>query len=87
MLRNFEGQTPDIDYPCEWTYKVVGRSEEVLTEVVTSLIKRDHSLVPSKTSRTGKYVSFELVLTVHDDEDRRGLGQRLHDHVDILFVF
>ena len=87
MLRNFEGQTPEIEYPAEWTFKVVGRSVEILEIAVSTHVAREYELRASKTSRTGKYVSLELILTVTSDEDRRTLGQLLHDDERVLFVF
>ena len=87
MLRSFDGEIPEIDYPCEWNFKLVGRSEEDLRAAVDEVVPGSFSFVPSRASKTGKYLSFELSFTVHDDEERRGIGQRLHDHPAVLFVF
>lgn len=81
---------PAIDYPCAWTWKVVGRDEERLRAAVAAAatgLRGEYTLTPSRVSRTGKYLSLELVATVHDDEERRGIGQALYDHADVLFVF
>jgi len=78
---------PDIDYPCDWTYKVVGRSELVVRRAVSEVLgEEDHRLVPSRQSRTGKYVSLELAFVARDDEHRRGVAQALHEHVDVIYV-
>ena len=86
-MRSFDGQTPDINYPCVWALKVVGRSSETIEAAVQLIVDREYSLNASKVSRGGKYVSLELTVTVTSDEDRREIGQRLHNEPNILFVF
>ena len=78
---------PDIDYPVEWTYKVVGPDEERLRAAIAEAVgSAEHTIRPSRTSSSGKYVSLELVVTVTDEQQRLAIGQALHDHVDVKFV-
>ncbi len=86
-MRFFGDELPAIDYPCEWTWKIVGRDEVRLRAAVARALPGEYTLRPSNVSRTGKYLSLELVATVHDDAERRGIGQALYDHADVLFVF
>lgn len=87
-MRTFrEDERPEIHYPCSWEWKIVGRDEQRLRQAVSAVLQRTYTLRVSNTSRTGKYVSLELVTTVHGDEERRGIGQALHDHADVLYVF
>lgn len=87
-MRTFgENDVPEIDYPCEWRYKILGREEEELREAVDEVVEIDYTLTPSNRSKGGKYLSLELVLTVRTEEERRGIGQRLHAHASVLFVF
>ncbi len=76
----------NLDYPCDWTYKIVGRDEEAMQLAVSMVLDREYRLNPSNRSRTGKYLSLEIVLEVRDEDDRRGVGQALHDRDEILFV-
>ncbi len=87
-LRIFgEQDRPEIDYPCRWSYKVVGESEDRLRVAVGGVVgKTDHTLELSNTSRTGKYVSLALDVLVRDEEQRRGIGQALHEHEDVRLV-
>ena len=87
-LRTFgEADRPEIEYPCRWSYKVVGESEERLRAVIRKVVgDTDHTLKLSNTSRTGKYVSLALDVLVRDEVQRRGIGQTLHEHIDVRLV-
>ena len=87
-MRAFDSDdVPEIDYPCQWTYKILGSAEADLRNAVREVVTGEYILQPSNTSKTGKYMSLELVLTVHTDDERRGIGQRLHAHRAVLYVF
>jgi putative lipoic acid-binding regulatory protein len=78
---------PQIDYPCRWTYKVVGMEEAVLRSVVAGIVQqREHSITLARTSRTGRYVSLAVEVLVHDHDERRGIATRLGEHPDVKFV-
>ena len=88
MTRIFgEDDKLDIDYPVSWSYKVVGGSEERVRAAITGVVGAlEHTVAPSNKSRTGKYVSLELVVVVTHETERLGIGQALHEHVDVKFV-
>ena len=87
-MRTFdENDRPEIEYPCEWTYKILGRAEGELRDAVGEIVKGDYSLELSNHSKTGKYLSLELVLTVQTEEERLSIGRRLHEHQAVLYVF
>lgn len=78
---------PEIDYPCEWSYKLIGREEAALREAVDIIVQADYSLVHSRKSTGGKYLSLELSLTVSTEEERLEIGKRLHEHEAVIYVF
>ena len=44
---NINNQEVNIDYPCEWSYKVIGSDKESVHNAVAGIIQnneRDHSL-------------------------------------------
>ena len=44
---NINNQKVNIDYPCEWSYKVIGSDKESVHDAVAGIIQnneRDHSL-------------------------------------------
>jgi putative lipoic acid-binding regulatory protein len=64
-------EKPEIEYPVEWGYRVIGEDEEkirvAIDEVVDAL---EYSIKFSKTSKGGKYRSFEVKVTVPDESER-----------------
>jgi uncharacterized protein len=84
----FEGMTPEIDYPCRWPYKVIGRDEQLMRRAVAAVVgSLEHSLELSNVSRAGRYRSLLLTVAVASDEERRRIGQALHAHCDVHMVF
>ncbi len=78
---------PEIDYPCRWTYKLVGPSEPALRGAVGSVVAgREHAIDLSRVSSGGKYVSLKVDVLVHDHDERRGLAEALKAHTAVLFV-
>jgi len=69
-VEHIEGK-PEVEYPTEWGYRVIGEDEEqirvAIDEVVDTL---DYSVKFSKTSKNGKYRSFEVKVTVPNEGER-----------------
>ena len=61
---------PEITYPCRWSYKLIGRFEELMEKEAREIVgDKPHTLKPGNKSRTGKFVSMELTVEVcHEDE-------------------
>lgn len=77
----------ELDYPCNWTYKLVVREEiNIKTTVKEVVLKREHSVVESKKSTKGKFKSYTLELLVHNEDDRKTLFEILGKHNDIKMV-
>jgi len=74
---NFSNEErPIIIYPCEWGYKVIGTDEVVMQNRIEHILgNRHYSLVRSKTSAQGKYISLEITLTVANEDERNSLFQ------------
>jgi uncharacterized protein len=77
----------ELDYPCNWSYKIVIRQEQDITDIIKELLEeRKHDIKASKTSSQGKFKSFNLDLVVHNEEDRKSLYQLLDGHEHIKMV-
>ena len=62
---------PEISYPCRWQYKLIGRIEELMHEEAKAIVAhRPHEIKQGNKSRTGKFVSIELVVEVQHEEER-----------------
>ena len=62
---------PEIEYPCEWAYKVITSDKSQVVAAMESIAGAvEYRLNDSNRSRTGKYVSLSVVLMVDDQEHR-----------------
>ena len=76
-----------LEYPCNWCYKVIATEEAALKQAVKDVIDaREHSLEHSNKSKTGKYVSMNLDLLVHNEDDRTFIFDALKKHQAIKMV-
>lgn len=77
----------ELQYPCNWCYKVIATEREALQKAVKEVIdERIHSLSDSNSSKTGKYTSMNLELLVHNEEDRTFIYEALKQHQNIKMV-
>lgn len=82
-----EGEQLDLDYPCEWRYRVIGMdAERVRLAILAVAGDREHSIHAGNTSSGGRYVSLELVMIVDDEAHRHAVFARLAEHADVRFV-
>lgn len=77
---------PNIDYPCDWEYRLIGRTEDGLREAVVAIVPGEHKLAPGKESKGGKYISLCLTVQVTSEAHRHELFASLKAHADVLFV-
>ena len=81
------GQKLQLEYPCSWCYKVVAFERagiEIAAMEVCS--QRIYSLKPSKASSSGKYISMNLELLVHNEDERTYFYETLKAHPHIKMV-
>jgi len=80
-------QKLELEYPCDWRYKIVGEEREKIENAIREVIfEREHRLTHSNTSRSGKYISLNLDLLVHNEEDRQFIYEALKAHQDVKMV-
>ncbi|MBL8859408.1 MAG: DUF493 domain-containing protein [Planctomycetes bacterium] len=80
-------QRPEIDYPCPWTYVVVGMGEAVLTaHIELALAGAEYTKATSRHSRSGRYTSIEITLEVSDEEQRLVVFRALQNHPAVKLV-
>jgi putative lipoic acid-binding regulatory protein len=80
-------QKLELEYPCDWRYKIVGEEREALEKAVHDVIlEREYKLTHSNKSRTGKYVSMNLDLLVHNEDERQFIYEALKAHQNIKMV-
>lgn len=77
----------ELTYPCSWSYKLIGYEKEAMQKAIHDvIIEREHKLKHSNVSKTGKYISLNLELLVHNEDDRNFIYQALKEHQNIKMV-
>ena len=62
---------PEITYPCRWSYKLIGRIQELMEQDAKEILgDKEHELKEGNKSRTGKFISMELTVEVAHEEER-----------------
>ncbi len=78
---------PSIDYPCVWSYQVIGSDEQRLRAAIAAAVgARQHSLRLTKRSASGRYCSLLLEVGVADEAERLALFESLASLQDARFV-
>jgi len=76
-----------LDYPCNWSYKLISTEVKALKKAISDVIdEREHKLSHSNNSKTGKYVSMNLDMLVHNEDDRNFIYEALKKHQNIKMV-
>ena len=76
-----------IDYPCEWTYKVIGEDCTLLKEAITKACGgHTPAISHSQTSKSGKYDSLEVKVNVPSEEMRLDIFGKLQAAPAVKFV-
>ncbi len=75
---------PEVSYPCQWEFKIIGTDEPALRRAIEHIVgDRAYQLSVSNRSRGGKYCSLRLVVRVDDEASRNTLFEALRDHEDV----
>ena len=83
-----DGRKPEIDYPCTWSYRIIGADELRMRLAVRGIVgEAEHALTLGLESAHGKYRSLQLELVVRDEAHRLSIFDALKIHPDVRFVF
>ncbi|EJF07301.1 hypothetical protein ThvES_00006180 [Thiovulum sp. ES] len=62
---------PDIEYPTEWRYKVIGLVENEMRKTIDEVLEtKKYDLRFSRASKGGKFTSLEVKTVVDSEEER-----------------
>lgn len=77
----------ELIYPTTWSYKLISLTKEQIQKAIHEVIlEREHKLAHSNSSKNGKYISMNLDLLVHNEDDRNFIYEALKKHNDIKMV-
>ena len=65
MILDSNSKKPNINYPCEWNYKVIGTNvDEMIKAIEYAVEGMDFKIASSNVSSKGKYFSLKLEVYV-----------------------
>ena len=78
---------PDIEYPCEWGYKIIGTNKAALEACIFEIVgKRAYKTKGGNTSSKGKFHSLNMTCKVESQKDRDEVFKAFSDHKDVKMV-
>ena len=87
MILDNNSERPELQYPCEWTYKVIGKNvDKLITAIETSSLDLAYEVTPSNVSKNENYFSLNFKVTVPSEVARDLIYQKLNDHSDVIMV-
>lgn len=87
MIINSNSERPEIKYPCEWVYRIIGKDiDKLISAVEESSLNLDYEIVPSNVSNNMKYFSIMLKVVVSSEAARDLIYEKLNRHTSIIMV-
>lgn len=68
-MQVLEGK-PQIIYPTQWEYRVIGRDKEAIKAVIAKIIKKEYELKDGHHSSHGKFISVVVSVEVESEQER-----------------
>ena len=76
-----------IDYPCDWLYKVIGKDAHEIRDILSRILQgKKYKTSFSNISGKGNYLSFNVEVWVENQQQRDDIYQRLRTHAAIKAV-
>ena len=78
MILDSNSKKPNIEYPCNWDYKVIGTDvDEMIKLIEQSVAGMDYKISSSNVSSKGKYFSIKLTVFVNSEVIRDIIFEKL----------
>ena len=80
-------EKPNIEYPCEWGYKIIGTDDTKLEAVICEVMgSRKHKNKGRNSSSKGKFHALSTVCQVESQVERDALFKAFQEHKDVKMV-
>jgi putative lipoic acid-binding regulatory protein len=87
MILDSNSERPELKYPCEWIYKVIGKDvDKLIAAIETASLELDYEVTPSNVSENENYFSLNFKITVPSEAARDIIYQKLNNHKDVIMV-
>jgi putative lipoic acid-binding regulatory protein len=87
MIKDSENKRPQIEYPTEWEYKLIGQDVDKLLKAIEEVLPGlEYQVKFSNVSRNEKYYSLNVKVTVTSEALRDIIFQKFSNHPEVKFV-
>jgi hypothetical protein len=70
-MMNTSGCKPDIQYPCQWQFRLIGEERAAIIKAVGAVVDLAACAISEgNASSGGRYLSLNVETTVHDEGER-----------------
>ncbi|NWF66505.1 MAG: DUF493 family protein [Campylobacterales bacterium] len=84
-MTSLEGKNLELNYPINWSYKVIGKSKENIIMCVEKVLSgREFKIKESKSHKS--YISLDVELLVFNDDDRVTIFEMLKTEEHVNYV-
>jgi uncharacterized protein len=82
-----EKKKVQLEYPCQWVYKIIGPDEDEMRSAVAEIIcDRSYKISHSHSSEKSKYHCLNVELSVESESHRMALYETLKTHKAVKVV-
>jgi putative lipoic acid-binding regulatory protein len=87
MLLDSNSKKPNIDYPCDWNYRVIGTNVDEMIKVIEIAVAGiEHEINSSNVSSKGNYFSLNLKVFVTSEVIRDSIFAKLNSNKFVKMV-
>ncbi len=90
ILNSETQEKPEINYPTNWGFKLIGRDKEALLSCIKEIMKevgdKEHLCSLGNTSKTGKFTTYNASCSVESEEERNKIFKYFETHDDVDMV-
>jgi len=87
MILDSNSKKPDIEYPCDWHYKIIGTDvDEMIIAIEQTVEGMEYKISSSNVSSKGKYFSLNLKVFVTSEAIRDIIFEKLNTSEYIKMV-
>lgn len=87
MILDSNSERPKIEYPCEWSYKIIGDNiEKIIEAIENAAAGLKYEITPSNISKKGNYFSLNLVIKVPSEVVRDLVYENLNKSENVKIV-
>ena len=87
ILDNSTKEKPDISYPTDWGFKLIGKDRDELAKCIKEIMgTKEHKCHFGNASKGGKFHSYNASCVVDSEEERNRIFKEFEKHTAVKMV-